>query len=73
MMHYRLTYSGAPGNVSAFLLFDGVTVDATEGLSDRKAAEKWGDAAARDHKVDNTPPATQQHNVILSGSKTFSL
>lgn len=72
-MHYKLKYEGAPGYVSADLLYDGVTVASAVGLADRKAAEKWAGSAARDHKVENTPAATAQHDVLLSGSKTFSL
>lgn len=72
-MHYKLEYEGAPGDVTAFLLNSGTVVARAEGLADRKAAEKWADKAARDHKVDNTPLATAEHAVVLSGAKTFTL
>lgn len=72
-MNYKLDYAGAPGDVTAFLLANGEVVAREEGLADRRAAEKWADKAARDHKVNNTPAATALHEVALTGTKTFTL
>lgn len=72
-MHYELRYSGQPHDVSAQLLCGGEVVATAEDLEDRRAAEKWAAKAARDHKVENTPAATQRHSIVLSGTKTFSL
>jgi hypothetical protein len=72
-MNFRLIYKGEPGDVTATLSADGEAVASTSGLADRKDAEKWAARTARDHKVDNTPAATAAHQVVLNGTKTFSL
>ena len=68
-MHYKLEYEGPPGDVTASLLYDGVVVASEPGLADRRAAEKWADRAARDHKVENVAWRRTRSDVVLRGKR----
>lgn len=72
-MDFSLSYSGAPGAISATLIEGGFTVATTTGLKDGTAARKWARREARDHKVSNTPAATEGEHVSVSGTATFSV
>lgn len=72
-MDFSLSYSGAPGLISATLTESGSTVATTTGLKDGAAARKWARREARDHKVTNTPLASEYESVSISGKQTFSV
>jgi hypothetical protein len=72
-MDFALSYSGPDGTLSATLTCDGQTIGTVQGLTDKKAVHRWAAQVARDYKVENTPAATEQHYVSVTGSKTFSL
>lgn len=75
-MHFKLTYSGSPGNVSASLQDeDGRTLDTTSGLVSEKSARAWARAVAKQIKNTVTPQESRSHQVYttLSGHDHFNL
>lgn len=75
-MHFRLTYTGSPGSVTATLTDDEGSVLATEsGLSNERAARRWARRVAREHKAAVTPASSRGHSVYttISGHDAFNL
>lgn len=75
-MHYKLFFSGEPGNMSASLYHEGLatkTVATVTGLKDEKAIVKWAKGQAALHKTENQPAETSSKHVSISGHQTFNL
>lgn len=75
-MHFKLTYSGSPGNVSATLQDEnGTTIDTVTGLANEKSAKAWARAVAKKIKENTTPAESKAHAVYttISGHDHFNL
>lgn len=75
-MHFKLSYTGSPGNVTATLTDEtGGTLDQVSGLQNEKSARAWARAVAKRIKEAVTPAESRAHNVYttISGHDNFNL
>jgi hypothetical protein len=74
-MNVNFNYSGEAGNISVFV-FDadtGEEIDATVGLKDAKAAEKFAKSTAASYKAQGAITPASQQTIVVSGGGSFHL